>query len=376
MMITLGDKFRALLATGRVANLPTVWSNVLVGFWISSFFIHEYLRDDQGQAVRLILMLIIMIVASMIYVGGCMLGDAKDIEFDRKNRPNRPLPKGILSVGAVQFASYSLFILAIFGLFASTLLAVVLSYFVIDEWSYKEIIRLISDDSTLNAIQLHEMLLGCLLMACVIVYAFNHKKNKRAALVMMASCRFLLVMLAIGTAHKTFFSNHYSSNSPLELQSEWLKGWMFVYAIAVAAYTLLLSWVASTESKPGAFQARSILTGLLLALPALTFVFQAVLFSPEAPLRTVWATDLHGGWSLYREPAYFSLAVALALTYTWLLFALHGLKTSKPVFVSRALAGFCLLDASFIAAFAPGIAMVCLSLFGLALLLQKATPAT
>ena len=35
-MPTAGDKFNALLATGRVANLPTVWSNVLVAYWFAT----------------------------------------------------------------------------------------------------------------------------------------------------------------------------------------------------------------------------------------------------------------------------------------------------------------------------------------------------
>lgn len=365
-----------MLATGRVANLPTVWSNVLVGFWLSSFFLHQYVRDEQGQVIRLLLLLLIMLVTSMIYVGGCMLGDAKDVEFDRNNRPNRPLPKGILSVGAVKFSSYSLFTLAIFGLFTATIVAVVLSYYIIDEFDYNRIVRLFSDDSTLKAIQIHEMFLGCLLLACVIIYAFNHKKSKPAALFMMATCRFMLVMLAMGTAHKTFFADSYASKTPLSLHSGWLEGWMFIYAFAVAIYTLLLSWVASTESKPGPFHARNILAGCLLGLPIVTLVFQALIFSPSPPIRTIWATTDFSHWDMDQEPATIVFACVLTVFYIWLFYTLRVLKTSKPAFVSRALAGFCLLDACFVAAFAPGIAIICISLFGAALLLQKVTPAT
>ena len=47
----------------------------------------------------------------------------------------------------------------------------------------------------------------------------------------------------------------------------WLS-WMLIPALGVGAYTILLSWVASTESRPGAFQSRNILTFLLLTVPA------------------------------------------------------------------------------------------------------------
>jgi hypothetical protein len=77
-----------------------------------------------------------------------------------------------------------------------------------------------------------------------------------------------------------------------------------------------------------------------------------------------------------QAPVIGMLIICLLLCYAWLAYALHGLKSSKPAFVSRALAGFCLLDACFAAAFAPHIALICLGLFALALLFQRVTPAT
>lgn len=376
---TYGEKFRALLATGRVANLPTVWSNVLVGFWIASAFIHQYSGTEEGPLIRYALLLIILFVSSLIYVAGCMLGDAQDTEFDRVNRPNRPIPRGILSRGTVKLTAFSFFTLAIFGLFASTLLAAIIAIYAENGTALKDIIRLFSNKSTLNAIQLHEMIIGSLLSICVITYAYNHKKNKKAGLLMMASCRFLLVMLAIAVTQKTFFSRALYSSSPLEplaLHTGWIEGWMTLYAAIIGIYTLLLSWVASTESQPGRFSHRTVLGTCMLALPFLSFVFNPLVFKKSRAHYSEWSFIEDAYLHSYMPPnaGYFYLLVAL--TATWILLALKKLGKSKPTFVSMALAGFCLIDATMVAAFSPLIACICVALFLLALLLQRVTPAT
>jgi len=324
-----GEKFRALLATGRIANLPTVWSNVLAGFWLSSSLIPAYQDSADGQDMRMIMLLVMMIVASMIYVAGCMLGDAADKNFDRQHRPTRPIPSGILSAASVKLGAFSLFALAIISLF-----------FLPQAWAL--------------TIQPQLIILAGLLIVLVTSYALLHKKNKPAALLMMASCRFMLVMLAIGAVHQVFWAERPATLIPSTLHMEWLQAWMIMLACSVALYTLLLSWVASTESSPGAFKSRNVLTCLLLAVPAIS-----------VPFRFLFSSTGHAAHAL-----------ALVIIYLWLFHTLAALKTSKPVFVSRALAGFCLLDACFLAPAAPGMAIICLLFFGLALLLQRITPAT
>ena len=56
--------------------------------------------------------------------------------------------------------------------------------------------------------------------------------------------------------------------------------------------------------------------------------------------------------------------------------AIQASSRQKPAFVSNALAGFCLLDACIASTFSLPLTLVCFGLFGLALLLQKVTPAT
>lgn len=71
-----------LLAMSRFANLPTVWSNVLLGI----------LLTPAGFQVSVFLSAALAI--SLLYLGGCFLNDAHDIDFDAKTRPDRPIPAG------------------------------------------------------------------------------------------------------------------------------------------------------------------------------------------------------------------------------------------------------------------------------------------
>ena len=108
---TLGEKFRAILATGRVANLPTVWSNVIMAFCLALTLYPEASGLSgflKSLNFSLWLAFFACIATSCLYVGGCMLGDYRDILFDRQNRPNRPLITGLLSPTSVVITAISL----------------------------------------------------------------------------------------------------------------------------------------------------------------------------------------------------------------------------------------------------------------------------
>ncbi len=77
------------LKLGRISNLPTVWTNVLVG---------ALLAGGSLTDARLPLLLVSM---SLFYVGGMFLNDAYDRDFDAKARPDRPIPSGQVSAAQV-----------------------------------------------------------------------------------------------------------------------------------------------------------------------------------------------------------------------------------------------------------------------------------
>lgn len=81
--------FSIALRLGRVSNLPTVWSNVAAGLVLAG----------GSPSVRSLALL--MLAASLFYVGGMFLNDAFDAEVDARERPERPIPSGKVTRGAV-----------------------------------------------------------------------------------------------------------------------------------------------------------------------------------------------------------------------------------------------------------------------------------
>ncbi len=87
------------LRLGRISNLPTVWTNVLVGFVLSG----GRLADPQLPAL--------MLALSLFYIGGMFLNDAFDRDFDAEHRPERPIPSGQVTAHQVFTFGFGLLVL-------------------------------------------------------------------------------------------------------------------------------------------------------------------------------------------------------------------------------------------------------------------------
>jgi len=77
------------LRLGRVSNLPTIWTNVLAGVVLAGVPVAP------GPLASLALAL------SLFYIGGMYLNDAFDREIDARERPERPIPAGLVSARTV-----------------------------------------------------------------------------------------------------------------------------------------------------------------------------------------------------------------------------------------------------------------------------------
>lgn len=77
------------LRLGRVSNLPTVWTNVLAGAVLSG-------REPTGPVLAAL-----AVALSLVYTGGMYLNDAFDREVDARERPERPIPSGLIGAGQV-----------------------------------------------------------------------------------------------------------------------------------------------------------------------------------------------------------------------------------------------------------------------------------
>lgn len=88
---------RAILVLLRVSNLPTVWTNVLVGALLC------------GAQVSVGGYALLALSISLFYVGGMALNDLWDRDHDQRHRPDRPIPAGLISVSMARIICVVLF---------------------------------------------------------------------------------------------------------------------------------------------------------------------------------------------------------------------------------------------------------------------------
>jgi 4-hydroxybenzoate polyprenyltransferase len=91
------------LKLGRVSNLPTVWTNAVAGALLAGA------RPGAGTLLTLALAL------SAYYVGGMYLNDGFDRDIDARERPERPIPAGLVSARRVFTIGYTLLALGLVG---------------------------------------------------------------------------------------------------------------------------------------------------------------------------------------------------------------------------------------------------------------------
>jgi hypothetical protein len=151
-------KLAVALKLGRISNLPTVWSNVLVG---------ALLAGGSLADARLPLLLVSL---SLFYVGGMFLNDAFDRDFDAKARPERPIPSGQVSVTQVFGFGFGMLVLGL-------LLLTQIGYGFEGSTGWRPVAA------------------GCALAAAVVVYDRWHKDNPLSPLV-MGVCRMLVYVTA------------------------------------------------------------------------------------------------------------------------------------------------------------------------------------
>lgn len=103
-------KLHALLSTARVANVPSVVSNVWLGVMVGM------LRSDAGLADRVdgvAAVLVLPLAGVCLYVCGNFFNDWMDLKWDAKHRPERALPRGLFPPGLYAAVAFLLGILGV-----------------------------------------------------------------------------------------------------------------------------------------------------------------------------------------------------------------------------------------------------------------------
>lgn len=91
----------AALRLGRVSNLPTVWSNVMVGVMLAGGTAAEWR------------VAVLLVALSLFYLAGMYLNDAFDVDFDRQYRPERPIPSGEAGASTVLVLGLGMLVLGL-----------------------------------------------------------------------------------------------------------------------------------------------------------------------------------------------------------------------------------------------------------------------
>ena len=193
----------AYLRLFRVPNLFTAIADVLMGFLV----VHQSLTPWPA-------LLCLLVASACIYTAGMVLNDVYDIEIDRLERPQRPLPAGDISLS---WARRLGFLLLGFGLLAGAASGA---------WTET------------GQLAWRGGLIALLLVASVLLYDGLLKKTPIAPLV-MGSCRFFNVLLGMSFALAA-------------VPTEGLGGYQsheWMIAGGFGCYIAGVTWFARTEAR-------------------------------------------------------------------------------------------------------------------------------
>ena len=90
----MNPRLKAYLQLCRPANLPTAVADILAGMSISGLF--AGLEVFEIPIVDLLPFLMLIMASVFLYAGGVVLNDVFDVEIDKIERPERPIPSGIV----------------------------------------------------------------------------------------------------------------------------------------------------------------------------------------------------------------------------------------------------------------------------------------
>jgi len=183
---------RAYLQLVRAPNLFTAMADVAMGF----LFTHAAIGGGDAWVFGLLVG-----ASTLVYAAGVVLNDVFDFPVDARERPDRPLPSGRISLAAARWLGWELLLV---GLALAWLAA------------------FLADD-------LRPGFVGTGLAACVVLY---DAVLKRTALgpVAMGGCRMLNVLLGMSAAAAPWHDEH------------WLV------AAAMGTYIAGVTWFARTEA--------------------------------------------------------------------------------------------------------------------------------
>ncbi len=218
---------RALLATARIANVPSVVSNVVYGAVMLNLLSNDSISFPYKAAFA----------SCLLYIGGNFLNDWHDTAWDCQHRPERALPSGLFRINTY---------LIIAGLLFSTSLCIGFS------------------------VNPSVGLLLCALTFLVILYTIIHKKHRLGVWV-MGSCRAMLGFVGMASVDPDFSTMHHIFSRAFLFKDFSPECSIFVFPpLGMLCYIAGISLLAKAESLPSEQQRARWFPRLLVFSPILT----------------------------------------------------------------------------------------------------------
>jgi 4-hydroxybenzoate polyprenyltransferase len=102
----VNPKLKGYLQLARPANLPTSAADIVAGASLAGAFVA--IQGSNWSAVPWLDFLVLLSSSVLLYAAGVILNDVFDLPIDRVERPERPLPSGLIAVKAASFFGASL----------------------------------------------------------------------------------------------------------------------------------------------------------------------------------------------------------------------------------------------------------------------------
>ena len=123
----MGPRLKAYLQLCRPANLPTAAADILAGISISGLF--AGVGAFKIPVVDLFPFLMLILASVFLYAGGVVLNDVFDLAIDEVERPERPIPSGIVSLGKARSFGFALLLVGIYFAFLANINSGIISVF-------------------------------------------------------------------------------------------------------------------------------------------------------------------------------------------------------------------------------------------------------
>lgn len=151
----MNPTLKGYLTLCRPPNLPTAAADILAGLALGGFFNAQNNVWDGA---------LLVFASILLYAGGVVLNDVFDYELDKKERPERPIPSGIITLGKAKVFGFSLLIIGI---------------------------------SFASLVTLHSFIIAIVLAMAILLYDTLAKKNVFLGPLNMGTCRGLNLLLGM-----------------------------------------------------------------------------------------------------------------------------------------------------------------------------------